>query len=134
MNYNENSISQKWINGEISESTIDWCKKFGEFLASKRDGKKDSELKTNQLRKFFGDVKRMQAKGFIPSEFILLKPQLAYAVGKTRNRENKIKEFYAVMSGAISKVQSAQQFDNFIKIFEAIVAYHKAYEENSELM
>lgn len=134
MNYNEDSISQKWIDGEISESTIEWCKKFGEFLASKRDDKKDSELKTNQLRKFFGDVKRMQAKGFTPSEFILLKPQLAYAVGKTKNRQNKIKEFHAVISGGISKVHNVQQFDNFIKIFEAIVAYHKAYEENTDLM
>ena len=75
-------------------------------------------------------------KGYIESEFVMLKPKLAYAVGRAK-KNSKIKDFYDVMSDAIDKVtQSSDKkkaFKNFISVFEAIVAYHKKYENSNNI-
>ena len=71
--------------------------------------------------------------GYNETDFVLLKPKLAYAVGRAKEKDAKIKDFYLVMSNAIDLVHNEQQFKNFIKVFEAIVAYHKAAEEKKEL-
>ena len=82
--------------------------------------------------------------GYDETEFILLKPKLAYAVGRARSKvksiklkdELRINDFYHVISKAIDCVKadthedSEKRFHNFIKVFEAIVAYHKAAEES----
>ena len=76
--------------------------------------------------------------GWDETAFALLKPKLAYAKGraninKKRNQINKIDDFYTIIVAAIDLVlKSADKknaFDNFTQIFEAIVAYHKAAEE-----
>lgn len=128
MVYDKNSIKQEWLNGNINNDMIIWSQNFGKFLALQRDNKKDTELTSNQLRKFFGEVKRQQIKGYNSVDFSLLRPKLAYAVGKAKNG-NKIKEFYQVIAGAIERVDNSDKFKNFIKIFEAIVAYHSANEK-----
>lgn len=129
MEYDKNSIKNEWLEGEINNDMISWAQKFGEFLASQRDNKRDTELTTNQLRKFFGEVKRQQIKGYNSVDFSLLRPKLAYAVGKAKNG-NKIEEFYKVIAGAIERVDNSDKFKNFTKIFEAIVAYHSANEKH----
>jgi len=128
MAYDRNSIKIDWINGNIDEEMISWAEGFGKFLGSKRGEVNDTQLTTNQLRRFFGEVKRQQIKGYNKVDFSLLKPKLAYAVGKAKKKDNKIKEFYEVIAGGIEKVDSEIKFKNFIKIFESIVAYHKAHE------
>ena len=128
MEYNNNSIQISWLEGNIDNNVIKWAEQFGEFLAKQRNNIKDTELTTNQLRKFFGEIKRQQIKGFNQVDFSLLQPKLAYAVGKSKKKNNKIKEFYEVIAGAIAKVNNEEKFKNFVKIFEAIVAYHKANE------
>lgn len=114
---------------EITDKVTDveFAKRFGEYLG--KDDGVNKKLTTNQLRKFFGEVKRQQMQGYNKTDFILLKPKLAYAVGRAKNKNAKINDFYKVMSNAIDQVQNEQHFKNFIKIFEAIVAYHKAAEE-----
>lgn len=81
--------------------------------------------------------------GYDETDFVLLKPKLAYAVGRARSKvrnpklkdELRINDFYRVISKAIDCVktdtqeESEKRFHNFIKVFEAIVAYHKAAEE-----
>ncbi len=130
MVYNKDSIKSDWLDGAIDKTTVEWAENFGTFLAQSRGDKKNTELTTNQLRKFFGEVKRQQAKGYNSTEFVLLKPKLAYAVARAKSPSGKIHEFYHVLSGAIEKVDSNNKFKNFIKIFESIVAYHKAAEES----
>ena len=96
-----------------------------------------NKLTTNQLRKFFGEVKRLQMQGFDKSSLLMLKPKLAYAVGRANKDNNqnspqpKINDFYRVISDAIDKVQDENNFKNFIQIFEAIVAYHKVSESGA---
>jgi CRISPR type III-A-associated protein Csm2 len=124
------------ITEKITADTVTFAKEFGSHLGTDSTKVNDrgrqvtdvSKLTTNQLRKFFGEVKRQQMNGYSETDFVLLKPKLAYAVGRTKGK-SKITDFYAVMSLAIDQVTSEAHFKNFIKIFEAIVAYHKAAEE-----
>lgn len=119
------------ITGKITTKTVEFAKEFGSYLGTDvKNGYKIevAKLTTNQLRKFFGEVKRQQMKGYNETDFVLLKPKLAYAVGRTKEK-SKITDFYEIMSIAIDEVKVEAHFKNFIKIFEAIVAYHKAAEE-----
>lgn len=88
-------------------------------------------LKTTQMRKFFGALKKMEQKDSwaeIETDFYLLKPRMAVASG----RGNVPKSFLNVIMAAMSKVDNVESddekmknFDKFVKFFEAIVAYHK---------
>lgn len=129
-------IKAEWIQGEITQETVQFAERFGTDLAKPED--KVEPLTTNQLRKFFGEVKRQQLVGYNSTNFVMLKPKLAYAVGRAKSagkkdRKFKIEDFYFVIADAINKVEQApdkqKAFKNFITIFEAIVAYHKASEK-----
>jgi CRISPR-associated protein Csm2 len=146
-------FKSSWIRDEITPETVSFAKEFGRKLASngkrkemrfsKKEGREvefeveEVKLTTSQLRKFFGEVKRQQTIGYKESSFILLKPKLAYAVGRVKDGRKyyKIEDLYNVLSNAIDIVVSPETtnkekaFRNFIAFFEAIVAYHKS-EEN----
>ena len=87
-------------------------------------------LKTNQLRKFFGAVRKIESKNEwkdMEREFHLLKPRMASSTGR-----GKIpKKFFDVMYVAMTKVdvgtpdEKKENFKIFVEFFEAIVAYHK---------
>lgn len=138
-------IPSSEIQEKVTQESVRFAEEFGNELA-KADF--DAEpLTTSQLRKFFGEVKRQQMMTeFNETEFIMLKPKLAYAVGRAKenggkgkkkyrgkNIKLKIEDFYWVMADAIDKVMDSadkeKAFKNFITIFEAIVAYHKAAEK-----
>ncbi len=126
MPYNPNSILRKSLDFKKDcDTIINEAKIFAEYLSKQDRENRISALTSNQLRKFYGEVKRQQLNGYDPVEFKLLKPKLAYAVG--RNSNNKISDFYSVMSDAIDSVYDKDSFDNFIKMFEAIVAYQKLF-------
>ncbi|MDO9154256.1 MAG: type III-A CRISPR-associated protein Csm2 [Paludibacter sp.] len=143
-------IQKDWIQKEIVKETIDFTEKFGKHLAKKDDIVYEdeylrtpktkmlkgvsknilrTELTTSQIRKFFGEVKRQQVKGYNSTDFMLLKPKLAYAVGRVGDKDAKINDFNDVISKAIDEVTYSDDFKRFIKIFEAIVAYHKSEEK-----
>lgn len=133
-------IMEDWLQKEITKETVDFTERFGVYLGideakesfDKNGNKKvfveRKKMTTSQLRKFFGEVKRQQIKGYNPTEFILLKPKLAYAIGRVSDNKAKINDFQFVISNAIDKVNNADDFFRFIKIFESIVAYHKSVE------
>ncbi len=142
MSWNKNDlIPPKEIQEKVTDETVKFAERFGTYLGkddffTNKSGKSISaknKLTTSQLRRFFGEVKRQQMVGYNETDFVLLKPKLAYAVGRAKEKDAKIKDFYLVMSNAIDLVHNEQQFKNFIKVFEAIVAYHKAAEEKKEL-
>ena len=114
----------------ITPKGVSYAEKFGTFLGTPyEDNKGKGHLTTSQLRKFFGEVRRQDMKDYNQSEFILLKPKLAYAVGRAKKEgQSKIEDFYLVITEAIDLVKDQKTFNNFIKMFEAIVAYHKAVE------
>lgn len=130
-------ISAEELQGEITQRTVQFAQRFGTYLAEKVEGDNNVKpLTTSQLRKFFGEVKRQQLIGYEPTSFVMLKPKLAYAVGRAKQNGRgffKIEDFYYVLADAIDKVETAtdkkRAFKNFITAFEAIVAYHKASEK-----
>lgn len=126
------------IKEKITSASVAFAEEFGTYLGRDefngvgRNGKPQksaTKLTTSQLRKFFGEVKRQQMVGYKETDFILLKPKLAYAVGRAE-KNSKIRDFYEVMAAAIDLVSNETEFQNFIKIFEAIVAYHKVAENS----
>lgn len=137
MSWDKNEmISRQEIQEKVTDVTVQFAEKFGNYLAEKED--QAEPLTTSQLRKFFGEVKRQQMTGYDDTEFVMLKPKLAYAVGRAKQngrkgKYQKIEDFYSVMADAIDKVEAStdkpKAFKNFITAFEAIVAYHKSAEK-----
>lgn len=137
MSWDKNDlISRQEIHEKVTVVTVQFAERFGKYLAEKED--LTEPLTTSQLRKFFGEVKRQQMIGYDDTEFVMLKPKLAYAVGRAKQngrkgKHQKIEDFYLVMADAIDKVETSSDkpkaFKNFITAFEAIVAYHKAEEK-----
>ena len=138
MSWNKNDlIPKEEIQNKVTDVTVQFAERFGKYLAV--DDYDSESLTTSQLRKFFGEVKRQQMmKEFNETEFTMLKPKLAYAVGRAKqngkkNKAQKIEDFFIVITDAIDKVLNsadrAKAFKNFITAFEAIVAYHKAAEK-----
>ena len=90
-------------------------------------------MKTTQLRRFFGAVKEIETNlngkswEYVKAEFYLLKPKLAYAKG----RKLIPAEFHEVVKTSMNKVDVGESPDKianykmFVKFLESIVAYHK---------
>ena len=121
-----------WIKSSegINKNVIEWAEDFGKELAGNSNNNKKviGKLTTSQLRKFFGQLKRIQAAGFDTinkSELYMLKAQLAYAKGRDKEK-TKIIYFAEILSSAIDYIEDKEHFKNFVNIVEAIVAFHKA--------
>ncbi|WP_197480220.1 MULTISPECIES: type III-A CRISPR-associated protein Csm2 [unclassified Anabaena] len=98
------------------------AEQFGPYLKQQR-------LETNQVRKFLDAVNRLKADlaetgefAKIETEVVLLKPKLAYAAA----RQKPAKPLSEVMSVAIDKVHSKEDFERLVQLIESIIAYHKA--------
>jgi CRISPR-associated protein Csm2 len=134
--YPEQKIKKEWIQNGISNDSIDWAESFGEFLGDNNPNIQRKPLTTSQLRRFFGELKRIDSD-FKKNQVDLpmLKPMLAYAVGRDKNErgqnKTRIKEFEEEMTKGIDCIRNdsnkQKDFKNFIRLFEAIVAYHKYY-------
>ena len=131
-------IPKEEIQVKVTAATVEFAEEFGKYLAEKDEYAKEDPLTTTQLRRFFGEVKRQQMTEYNETEFVMLKPKLAYAVGRAKQSgkkgsHQKIEDFYLVLADAIDKVISSPNKPlarkNFISTFEAIVAYHKAAEK-----
>lgn len=142
----EYTIKEEWIRQGITEESIQWAKKFGGYLCNtesgndnksggNNDAKDKKPLTTSQLRKFFGELRRIDAdfeKKY--QDVLMLGPMLAYAVGRY-GRKTKLEDFRNTLSEGIEfirlkdEVHRKADFKNFLKLFEAIVAYHKYYED-----
>jgi CRISPR-associated protein Csm2 len=115
----------EWITKGIDKSCIEFTDEFGRFL-------KNNELTTSQIRNVFGELKRIQMKGFKNEKtaFLLLKPKMAYAVA--RDGKKGLQQLTKVFNKAYSLVDTesdagAKHFENLMDLMESILAYHKAY-------
>lgn len=146
--YPEQKLEKEWIRTGVTPDIIDWTKSFGEFLSKNEDTSKKKALTTGQLRKFFGEVKRIDSDVVKhKADIAMLKPLLAYAVGRDKKKEGKImvnktriEEFEQELCRAIDAIRMdagneelKSDYHNFVQIFESIVAFHKYFggQENS---
>ena len=143
MEYPNQKFDAAWVTTKdaINDDVISWTNSFGAFLTEKvsLDNRKNIyPLTTGQLRKFFGDLKKIQSdfeknKTQIP----LLRAKLAYAVGRDmgiRDSSNifraksKIQELYDELSTGITAIKgNKDNFLRFVQIVESIVAFHKLH-------
>jgi len=119
----EREFNINWIKDSINKECIEYTRKFGQFLSDRREG----NLTTSQIRMVYGELKRIQMKGFDKEQtaFLLLRPKMAYA--DKRNESNGLKELKKVFDKAYQHVETAKHFDNFMNFMEATLAYHKAF-------
>ncbi|PSR05962.1 MAG: type III-A CRISPR-associated protein Csm2 [Bacteroidetes bacterium SW_10_40_5] len=115
----------KWIQKGIDKTGISFCEKFGKFL-------KEQNLSSSQIRNVFGELKRIQMKGFESEKtaFLLLKPKMSYAV--SREGKESLKELSKVFNKAYDAVDTESDngtthFNNLVDFMESVLAYHKAY-------
>lgn len=88
-------------------------------------------MTTSQIRNFFGEVRRIQLKGYDEnkSSFLLLRPKLAYAKARViqKNKTSRITKFFEIFDTAHPKVTTKESFQNYVDFLEAVLAYHKFY-------
>ncbi|OPY90899.1 MAG: hypothetical protein A4E72_00417 [Syntrophus sp. PtaU1.Bin208] len=139
---------KSWIiNGpdrEILKSIDQFSERIAHNLKKTPIGqeKNDESVTRAQIRQIFSKMKTIEAKGIKDtellsqkSEFLMLKPLIAYAAG--RHNKKGLTEFKKVLSTSIDYVTEAtddkewkKRFKNFCKLFEAILAYHRAHGGN----
>ena len=115
-----------WIRNGFDKETIAFAEKFGKHIASPNDKSNDSDaLTTSQIRIFFGELRRIQMGDYDKqtTDFLMLRPKLAYAV-KRHNKEG-LKSFYDFFCKAHECVSKKGEFENFIRLIEAVLAFHK---------
>jgi len=81
------------------------------------------KLTITQIRKFLDAIKKITKENFKSDEVVLLKPKLAYSVG----RESKVLPLMEVLEPCIDKVNDWNTFKRFVQFIESIVAYHVYY-------
>ncbi len=132
--YPKQKLEKSWIQNPISNDVVNWTKSFGEHLQSRSNG--TGPLTTSQIRKFFGELKRIQSEPEkFKSDIPLLKAKLAYAVGrdlKGGRPKTKIKDFHDQLIIGIDGIRDGNHDDlnRYIKIVESIVAFHKYHGGN----
>lgn len=125
------TISTDVLETGITSQHITLLESWGDFLA--RGDNEHARMTTSQIRKFFGEIKRIQADfENCKQDVILLDPKIAYSVGRARKEAKKdqklaIEKFYTTINPLIRKIDgNAKKFKHFVQVCEAIVAYHKA--------
>lgn len=133
----QNLFNPEWITEGVTEETINFLRCAGDYMAPMK--KEDKQALTNsQIRNVYGELKRIQMKGFSESqsEFLLLKPKVAYAAKRKSDRETEtgmelFKKIFDKSYDAVSQIKDKdkkeQAFKNMCSVMEGLIAYHKYY-------
>jgi CRISPR-associated protein Csm2 len=135
---NKADFNKDWMTKGITESAVTFAEAFGKFLCNPFQDQKTQQWKagnnamtTSQIRNIYGEIKRIQAKGFDKEKasFLLLRPKLAYAEARVtaKSRESRIIAFREIIEKAHQHVTEEKHYQNFVDFFEATLAYHKYY-------
>ena len=114
-------FKEEWILKGATSEMVAYAENSGKFMA-------DNKLTNSKIRSIYGEIKRIQMGEFEneKSSFYLLKPKVAYALGRDENNEG-LKLFKKVFDRASEPVTDQKSYQNFCNFIEAILAYHKAY-------
>lgn len=133
----QNLFKSEWITDGITEETISFLRCAGDYMAPMTDQDKLA-LTNSQIRNVYGELKRIQMKGFLESqsEFLLLKPKVAYAAKRKSDCEVEtgmelFKKIFDKSYDAVSQIKDKdpkeQAFKNLCSVMEGLIAYHKYY-------
>lgn len=111
----------EWISKEADADLIIYAENAGMFMAK-------NGLTNSKIRSIYGEIKRIQMGNFEKEKpsFFLLKPKVAYALGRDERNEG-LKLFKKIFDNASNYVHEGKDYLNFCNLLEAILAYHKAY-------
>lgn len=120
---NEDKI-RKILSGDM-KTLNDYANELGYYLASK-------EISFSQLRSILDEVQKVQkvpTKRYDQKRLLMLRPKLAYVVGKQTNSGMRaaMKELQKILDNFILNTNE-NNFLNFRYFVEAIVAYHRYHE------
>jgi len=133
---------RRWIIEGFSEDTIIFTQFFGYYV-------NNEGLTTSQIRTFFGEVKKIQmlylksmndSSKEIPdlTPLRMLVPKLFYSAKRADKKGTyELKDILVSSINAILSIENEKnteerkriffkRFDNFINLFESILAFHKA--------
>lgn len=115
------SYKPEWITKEATPDLVEYAEKVGKYMAK-------NGLTNSKIRSIYGEIKRIQMGDFEKekSSFYLLKPKVAYALGRDERNEG-LKLFKKVFDVCSNDVTNQKSYLNFCNFIEAILAYHKAY-------
>lgn len=126
--WNTFNFNPDWIIKGADESMIEFAKEAGKYMAP-QDSRDKERLSKSQIRNVFGEIKRIQLKGYDTPEgksaFMLLKPKVAYAEG--RNKTKGLSLFKKIFDAGWKSVEGRMSYNNFCALLESVLAYHKAY-------
>ncbi len=109
----------KWITEGIDKSFVEFAEKVGYYMAK-------NGLTSSKIRNIYSEIKRVQTDfEKEKSSFYLLKPKVAYAVGRDKNNLG-LQMFKLVFDECFNNVETAQHYYNLCNVMEATIAYHKA--------
>lgn len=119
--FRELTYDSAWIKIGATPRIVTYAEEAGKFMAN-------NNLTNSKIRSIYGEIKRIQMGEFEKekSSFYLLKPKVAYALGRDKDNEG-LKLFKLVFDRCFSDVEDQKTYHNFCNLIEAILAYHKAY-------
>ena len=122
----KNKFLVSWIENGADEALPDYAEFIGKAMAEKN-------LTSSKIRSIYGEIKRIQMGEFAKEKasFYLLRPKVAYAVG--RDKENiGLQLFKLVFDKSAKCVKDKDTFLHFANFMEAVLAYHRAYVKKND--
>lgn len=115
------NYDSSWIKKGATELMVKYAEEMGKFMAN-------NGLTNSKIRSIYGEIKRIQMGDFEKekSSFFLLKPKVAYALGRD-DKNQGLKLFKLIFDRCTIDVEEQKTYQNFCNFIEAILAYHKAY-------
>ena len=112
-------FNARWITHAIDGDCVNFCEEVAKSMAW---------VSASLIRNIFGEMKRIEVKGFenCRTDFYLLRPKVAYIVARNQNK-NEAELFAKVYNKMADNVHDNAGFCNLVRMTEAIVAYHKTY-------
>lgn len=111
-------FNPQWITESIDAESVTFCEEVASNL---------KEVSSSFIRNIFGELKRIETKGFesCRTDFFLLRPKVAYSTARSEKKEAALfKEVYNKMADYVNDNSS---FTNLVRMTEAIIAYHRTY-------
>lgn len=126
--FKTSGFKSQWISNEADADMPAFAEKMAKEMVVNRTEK--DKLTNSKIRGVYGEIKRIQMGEFekMKSSFYLLKPKMAYAVGREdKNGGYGLRLFKRIFDEIFPLVKDQTTYNNFCNLIEAILAYHKFF-------